>query len=302
MRPALPALLATALRVAAPTAEPAAPPDCRWQPAFADDFSSLAIAPHTLGPTVNHPRWTAHTPWNGDFGDAAFGDPSPDPGHDPGKAAGAGPFSSGAEGLRITASRDDTGHWHSGLIAAADASGRGTGVRYGYFEARMKLPPGPGTWPAFWLMPLLPAHDPAPAVEIDVMEYYGHATDRYQAALHVWYRGKDRERSRHSLHAIPVAEGSLVGRWHDYGLRVGPREIIWYLDRAEVWRQPTPPELTGPLYPLVDLALGSGYPVRDTPNPTVLALRNVRLYRDVPGGCSPTLPAPDPAPDPHREP
>jgi hypothetical protein len=83
---------------------------------------------------------------------------------------------------------------------------------------------------------------------------------------------------------------------------VGPREIIWYLDRAEVWRQPTPPELTGPLYPLVDLALGSGYPVRDTPNPTVLALRNVRLYRDVPGGCSPTLPAPDPAPDPHREP
>jgi beta-glucanase (GH16 family) len=278
MRPALPALLAAFLWAGVAAAGPAAPPDCRWQLAFADDFTHPAIAAHTLGPA----RWTAHTPWNGDFGAAAFGDPSPDP--------GTGPFSSGAQGLRITASRDDTGHWHSGLIAAADASGHGAGVRHGYFEARMKLPPGPGTWPAFWLMSLLPAHDPAPAVEIDVMEYYGHATDAYQTSLHVWYRGKDIDRSRHDKRSIPVPAGSLVGQWHDYGVRVGPRDIIWYLDHAEVWRRPTPPELTGPLYPLVNLALGSGYPVRDTPNPSMLALRDVRVYRDLPEGCPATLP------------
>ena len=285
MRSALPVLLA-ALPVSMPAT---APPDCQWQLAFAEEFTSLAIAPRNLGPGAGHIRWTAHTPWNGDFGDAAFADPATVPG----AGAGKGPFSLDADGLRITASRDDTGHWHSGLIAAADASGRGTGVRFGYFEARMKLPPGPGTWPAFWLMSLAPAHDPAPAVEIDVMEYYGHATAAYQAALHVWYRGKDRAASRHMLRAIPVTAGALVGQWHDYGVRVGPREVIWYLDRAEVWRQPTPPELTGPLYPLVDLALGSGYSVRDTPNPTVLTLRDVRLYRDVSGSC-PAAPPPGP--------
>ena len=117
------------------------------------------------------------------------------------------------------------------------------------------------------------------------MEYYGHAGDAYQTALHVWYRGRDQARSRHSLHANPVSDGALVGRWHDYGVAVGPAWIVWYLDHAEVWRQPTPPELTGPLYPLANLALGSGYPIRDTPNPSVLGLRHVRIWRDGPEGC-----------------
>ena len=251
---------------------------CPRQLVFYDEFGSLAISPH--GPIRKGLRWTAHTPWNGDFGSAVFADPG-----------AAGPFSLSPEGLRITASRDDTGHWHAGLIAAADADGHGAiaggGVRYGYFEARMKLPPGPGTWPAFWLMSLAPAHDPAPAVEIDVLEYYGQATDTYQTALHVWYRGKDKARSRHALHANPVSAASLVGHWHDYGLAVGPQAIVWYLDHAEVWRQPTPMELAGPLYPLVDMALGGGYPLRGTPSPSVLGLRFVKMWRDPPSGCAP---------------
>ena len=168
----------------------------------------------------------------------------------------------------------------------------GGGVRYGYFEARMKLPPGSGTWPAFWLMSLAPAHDPAPAVEIDVMEYYGHATDAFQTALHVWYRGKDAAQTRQKLHSNVVPDGALVGRWHDYGVAVGPSAVIWYLDHAEVWRQPMPPELTRPLYPLANLALGGGYPVRDTPSPSVLGLRYVRMWRDPPEGCASGAPLP----------
>lgn len=268
--------------VPAPASAPANGGTCQRQLAFSDDFHRLAISPYgPLGKPSDKrgARWIAHTPWSGDFGAAAFADPGPN-----------GPFTLSAEGLRITASRDDTGHWHSGLIAGADVTGLGAvpggGVRYGYFEARMKLPPGPGTWPAFWLMSQAPAHDAAPAVEIDVIEYYGHATAEYRSALHVWYHGKDRDRSRHAGHANPVPDGALVGHWHDYGLAVGPSRIIWYLDHAEVWRQPTPPELNGPLYPLVNLALGSGYPVRETPNPSVLDLASVRIWRDPPGGCA----------------
>jgi hypothetical protein len=37
---------------------------------FNEDFSSFSISP--WGPNT---RWIAHTPWNGDFGDAQFADP-----------------------------------------------------------------------------------------------------------------------------------------------------------------------------------------------------------------------------------
>ena len=56
------------------------------------------------------------------------------------------------------------------------------------------------------------------------------------------------------------------------------------VNRAETKLSET--KLTGPLYPLVNLALGSGYPVRNTPNPSVLGLRSVRIWRDPPQGCA----------------
>src|SRR5581483_8726554 len=46
---------------------------CGLKPTFADDFDTLSVSAH--GETGS--RWIAHTPWNGDFGDAAFTDPGP---------------------------------------------------------------------------------------------------------------------------------------------------------------------------------------------------------------------------------
>ena len=121
--------------VSGASAESAGPIDrCDFHPAFMEEFHDLSVASRVLAGA----RWTAHTPWNGDFGDARFADPEP-----------ARPFALGEGELLITAAKDAAGKWRSGLIAAADSSGRGKGVRDGYFEARMKMPPGPGTWPAF---------------------------------------------------------------------------------------------------------------------------------------------------------
>ncbi|WP_204331191.1 hypothetical protein, partial [Proteus mirabilis] len=39
---------------------------------FAEEFDSLSVSPWGPGS-----RWIAHTPWNGDFGDARFVDPRP---------------------------------------------------------------------------------------------------------------------------------------------------------------------------------------------------------------------------------
>jgi len=242
---------------------------CGYSPVFEDSFAEMSIA----GWELDGKRWMAHTPWRGDFGDAKFTDPGP-----------GGPFSLRDGALQITARRDAGGQWRSGLIAAADASGQGVGVQYGYFEARMRLPPGPGTWPAFWLVSLQPARDKAPKVEINVIEYYGHATDSFQAAWHVWFDGARQSLNRGGGVKIHVKPGSLVGQYHDYGASVARDWTTIYLDHKPVARMPTPPELKTPLFPLVDLALGSGYSIDKTPDPSVLSIDNVKIYRAKPAG------------------
>jgi beta-glucanase (GH16 family) len=261
---------------------------CELRPVMIENFDEdtapnrriESISPHRIGPA----RWTAHTPWSGDFGDAAFVDPEP-----------GGPFKIKDGILSITASKNQQGRWTSGLIAAADATGAGSGTRYGYFEARMKMPPGPGTWPAFWLAALKPAQQRDGNVEIDVIEYYGQFTSAYQAVVHIWYT--DASKHRGNNQKIDVADGSLVEDFHTYGVDVSPQAIVFFRDRKPVWSQPTPPELDGPLYPLVNLALGSGWPIDKTPNPSTLLVDYVHVYgRDAgpPGGCPAGLPPKSP--------
>lgn len=55
--------------------------------------------------------------------------------------------------------------------------------QYGYFEARLKLPTGKGTWPAFWMMPADYKSWPADG-EIDIMEEVGYRPDWVSSAIH----------------------------------------------------------------------------------------------------------------------
>lgn len=245
---------------------------CEYTLSFADEFDELSVAPRKLEGV----RWTAHTPWNGDFGDASFSNPKPE-----------GPFSVEDGILKITARRDETGRWQSGLLAAADASGKGSGVQYGYFEARMKLPPGPGTWPAFWLISLKPVADRAPKIEIDVIEYYGHADDEYRVASHVWYRRPFQKKSYNVAGSpVPIDPGSAANAFHNYGVRVTPEHVTYYFDRKPVYQHDTPPEHKTPLYPLINLALGSGYSIEDTPNPSVMLVDYVHVFAHNPSAAS----------------
>src|SRR5271157_1307387 len=59
------------------------------------------------------------------------------------------------------------GKWRSGLLASADAWNGGFAQMYGYFEARIKLPKGPGTWPAFWFSESWPRGSP-PGVTVEI--------------------------------------------------------------------------------------------------------------------------------------
>ena len=226
---------------------------------FDENFNTLDVSGRWPGT-----RWIAHTPWNGDFGDALFVDPTPD-----------FPFTVENEILRIEARKEEDGTWRSGLLSSTDPSGQGFQMWYGYFEMRAKLPPGPGVWPGFWL---IYNRSPESSLEIDVIEYYGHAPDRYQSTLRVWAKNDNvRDPTYGFMHRVPV--GTLVAEYHDYGVSVEPDEIIFYLDRREMARVPTPTEHMGPLFVLLNLALGSGFSIEATLNPSYMYVDYVRAYR-----------------------
>ena len=55
--------------------------------------------------------------------------------------------------------------------------------KYGYFEARLKLPRGRGTWPAFWMMPDKEYTWPLDG-EIDIMEHVGYDPCKVYSTIH----------------------------------------------------------------------------------------------------------------------
>lgn len=227
---------------------------------FAEDFNDLSVSPWADG----HSRWIAHTPWAGDFGDAPFADPAP-----------GFPFTLKDGVLRIEARKDEAGAWRAGLLSAVDDKGRGFCQQYGYFEARMKLPPGPGVWPGFWLMGRDTSQGKA---EIDVMEYYGHNNGQIISTWHVW-KVQPGQSDQGGQTIVAVPPGSLSAQFHTYGVEVTPGEVRFYLDRRESWRVPAPPSYSTCFYPLVDLALGSGWPIKDTPSPSYLWVDYIHVYQ-----------------------
>ncbi|MBO1909654.1 glycoside hydrolase family 16 protein [Microvirga sp. 3-52] len=226
---------------------------------FEEEFYTLDVS--SRGPDT---RWIAQTPWGGNFGKAAFAAPKP-----------GFPFSIEDGVLRIEARKDNNGKWRSGLLASVDLSGKGFSQQYGYFEIRAKLPIGEGLWPAFWLIGL---DRETHTAEIDVLEHYGHAPDRYKSAVHVWNRS-DRGKSRSVYHQNPVLAGSLYDQFNTYGVDVGPKWIRFFFNRAEVWRTRTPPHHRQPMYVLLNLGLGGGPPINNAPSPAYMFIDYVRAYQ-----------------------
>ncbi|WP_370878167.1 MULTISPECIES: glycoside hydrolase family 16 protein [Rhodoplanes] len=231
----------------------------RYVMTFDEPFDSLDVS--AWGPGT---RWIAHTPWNGDFGDAKFADPKP-----------GFPFTVDGGLLRIEARKSAGGRWSSGLLASVDRNGNGFAQQYGYFEMRARFPPGKGLWPAFWLIGL---DRTTHTSEIDVVEHYGHAPERYTASVHVWNRRVPKE-SRSEHRRIPVAAGSLYDDFHTYGAGIDPDWIRIYFDRREVWRTPTPKEHRQPMYLLLDLGLGGGWPIDAAPSPSFMVVDYVRAWK-----------------------
>lgn len=103
------------------------------------------------------------------------------------------------------------------------------GWRYGIVEARIKLPKGKGTWPAFWMMPVNNnfATNPWPHCgEIDIMEEVGYNPNYTSSSIHC-------ESYNHVLGTQRTAERLTQGAqddFHVYRLEWTADHIFTYVD------------------------------------------------------------------------
>lgn len=180
-------------------------------------------------------------------------------------------------------------------IATVNERGEGFSQRFGYFEARIRIPCGKGTWPAFWLI----SNDrvtktPAlPASELDIIEGQGVVPNGYFVTVH-------RDSANNGLKSLDVFTGDLgVGplcrEFHRYGL-------YWPSDQDKVtWYFNGRPLRSAAKFDTTDLApmmvvlgngygdmIGSNHPDASTPRPSRMEVDYVRVWqfpRQRPEGC-----------------
>lgn len=152
---------------------------------------------------------------------------------------------------------------------------------YGRFEARIKLPKGQSTWPAFWMLPETDVYGGWPqSGEIDIMEAVNLTAicedcpngkeNRSSAALHfgdTWPENRFLTKTHDLL--IDDIEG-----WHVYALDWREGRMEWFVDdnlffslESQDWFTPTVDKIDNanapfdqPFYLMLNLAVGGNLP------------------------------------------
>lgn len=98
---------------------------------------------------------------------------------------------------------------------------------YGYFEARLKMSSGKGTWPAFWMMPKNFTAWPLDG-EIDIMEYVGYNPNVTHSSVHTQSYNHSIGTQKTGTKTISNAETTF----HVYALEWTPDKITGYVDNV----------------------------------------------------------------------
>lgn len=175
--------------------------------------------------------------------------------------------------LSITAQKQADGSWKSDLIDTLGAFAQ----KYGYFEARIKIPRGNGLWPAFWLA--IPPGSVGWPQEIDIVEVLANEVGNH-GGLDVTYpistiHFADGTEANYGKHVVDL---SLA--FHTFALDWRADHLIFYLDGVEFWRYTGPgiPSVAMPV--ILNLAAGGswGGPTDgSTPSPSVMLVDYVRV-------------------------
>jgi len=249
---------------------------------FSDEFN---------GSTLNANRWNAQLRWDGEFNGERYeyrvinGEDqfyvnilSDDQKHLDTVASRHNPFEFDGSRLAIRAKRNPMQQTKgnktygplaeivaqqsilSGAISTYDKFTQ----KYGYFEARMKIPSHIGTFPAFWLHHQKRAWEGTKRTEIDIMENLGHAPWYIYNSFH--YNTNVSATNYGDAHFIkPQPEGQIYTGvdysqdYHVYAVEWEPGHITWLIDGekvSELWNENVDYEK---LYLIINLAMGGDW-------------------------------------------
>lgn len=187
--------------------------------------------------------------------------------------------------LYIHCFKGSDGKVYSGRVYAHESEG----WKYGIVEARIKLPKGKGTWPAFWMMPCNNdfSKNPWPLCgEIDIMEEVGVDANKTSSSLHT-------ENYNHTKNTQKTAERYTEGAedgFHVYRLEWTENNITTYVDgnkllsfdndgKGDVKTWP----FNKPFYVILNLAWGGdwgGYKgVDESALPATMEVDYVRVFQ-----------------------
>jgi beta-glucanase (GH16 family) len=162
-------------------------------------------------------------------------------------------------------------------------------VVYGKIEARIRVPPGQGYWPAFWTLGAgKPGNGKVPWPnngELDIMEWLGRTPNTVYGTLHGPGYSGDRGLSAPVELPQPASAG-----FHTFTLIKRKTEIIWLLD-GKTYHRVTPKDLPSgsewvfdqPFYLLLNLAVGGnwpGPPNASTVFPGAMKVDYVRIWKE----------------------
>ncbi len=186
--------------------------------------------------------------------------------------------------LNINCFKGSDGKIYSGRVYAKVSQG----WLHGYFEARIQLPKGKGTWPAFWMMPVNNnfSTNPWPGCgEIDIMEEVGADPNIVSSSIHT-------QAYNHTISTQKTASrniGTAESEFHVYACEWTPDYLKFFVDGTElmtfrnegtgksVW------PFTYAFYPILNLAWGGdwgGYKgVDEGALPVTMKVDYVRVFQ-----------------------
>ncbi len=157
--------------------------------------------------------------------------------------------------------------------------------KYGRFEARIKMPCGPGLWPAFWMLGTNYSTTGWPQCgEIDIMEYRGQEPSIVHGTVHgPGYSAGDAITKSYSY-----TNARFDTDYHTFAVEWTENNIDFFVDDI-LYQHVNPAKVTGEwvydhsFYIILNLAVGGNYvgnPTSDTNFPQTMLVDYVRVYTD----------------------
>lgn len=156
---------------------------------------------------------------------------------------------------------------------------------YGRFEARMKMPWGPGIWPAFWTLGADVDQIGWPQCgEIDIMEYRGQEPQLIHGTVH----GPGYSGGASITKSFALANDRFDNDFHVFAIEWDADYIDFFVDDT-LYNRIQPEDVSGewvyqhPFFIILNIAVGGnyvGFPTAETPFPQTMLVDYVRVYQE----------------------